>query len=132
MQRTRDLSILRALGARTRYLLGDAPAHCGTHTNSEGEDECGLCQGVGKRFSSTGGFNQAPDHGALVKLFGEDKAPFALGVASLIMGFPIFFEAGFSGSFSSARRSPVKISPTTKGYFLPPAGPLNMCSLPFS
>ena len=31
---------------------------------------------------------------AMIKLFGESRAPFALGVASLLMGFPIFFDAG--------------------------------------
>lgn len=31
---------------------------------------------------------------ALVARFGEHRAPFALGLASLMMGFPIFFDAG--------------------------------------
>lgn len=31
---------------------------------------------------------------ALIKGFGEKRAPLALGVASLLMGFPIFFDAG--------------------------------------
>ena len=30
----------------------------------------------------------------LIKVFGENRAPFALGVASLLFGFPIFFDAG--------------------------------------
>jgi GntP family gluconate:H+ symporter len=30
----------------------------------------------------------------LIRLFGEKRAPLALGVASLIFGFPIFFDAG--------------------------------------
>ena len=30
----------------------------------------------------------------MVRIFGEKRAAFALGVASLIMGFPIFFDAG--------------------------------------
>lgn len=30
----------------------------------------------------------------MVRVFGEARAPFALGVASLLVGFPIFFDAG--------------------------------------
>ncbi|MDO4916091.1 MAG: GntP family permease [Rothia sp. (in: high G+C Gram-positive bacteria)] len=30
----------------------------------------------------------------LITVFGEDKAPIALGVASMLFGFPIFFDAG--------------------------------------
>ena len=30
----------------------------------------------------------------LIKVFGENRAPLALGVASLLFGFPIFFDAG--------------------------------------
>lgn len=30
----------------------------------------------------------------MIEVFGEKRAPFALGIASLLMGFPIFFDAG--------------------------------------
>ena len=30
----------------------------------------------------------------LVSIFGEKRAPFALGIASLLLGFPMFFDAG--------------------------------------
>src|SRR5699024_11546614 len=31
----------------------------------------------------------------MIRLFGEKRAPFALGVASLFVGFPIFMDAAF-------------------------------------
>lgn len=52
----------------------------------------GLGAMIGRLVETSGGAKSLAD--ALVKLFGENKAPFALGVASLIMGFPIFFDAG--------------------------------------
>jgi GntP family gluconate:H+ symporter len=32
--------------------------------------------------------------GSLIRRFGEERAPFALGIAALLFGFPIFFDAG--------------------------------------
>ena len=52
----------------------------------------GLGAMIGRLVETSGGAKSLAD--ALVRLFGEDKAPLALGVASLIMGFPIFFDAG--------------------------------------
>lgn len=52
----------------------------------------GLGAMIGRLVEASGGAQSLAD--ALVKRFGEDKAPFALGLASLIMGFPIFFDAG--------------------------------------
>ncbi len=52
----------------------------------------GLGAMIGRLVEVSGGAKSLAD--ALVNKFGEDKAPFALGVASLIMGFPIFFDAG--------------------------------------
>jgi len=40
----------------------------------------------------TGGAKVLAD--TLINKFGEQKAPFALGVAALLFGFPIFFDAG--------------------------------------
>ena len=48
---------------------------------------------IGKLLEVTGGANVLAD--TLIARFGEKRAPLALGVASLIFGFPIFFDAGF-------------------------------------
>jgi len=40
----------------------------------------------------TGGAKVLAD--TLIGRFGKERAPFALGVASLLFGFPIFFDAG--------------------------------------
>lgn len=47
---------------------------------------------LGKLVEHSGGAKTLADR--MVWLFGEAKAPFALGLASLFMGFPIFFDAG--------------------------------------
>lgn len=52
----------------------------------------GLGAMIGRLVEYSGGAASLAE--ALVSRFGEDRAPFALGVASLIMGFPIFFDAG--------------------------------------
>lgn len=52
----------------------------------------GLGAMLGKLVEHSGGAKVLAE--ALVKLFGEKRAVFALGLASLIMGFPIFFDAG--------------------------------------
>ncbi len=52
----------------------------------------GLGAMLGRLVENSGGAKALAD--ALIARFGEDRAPFALGVASLIMGFPIFFDAG--------------------------------------
>jgi GntP family gluconate:H+ symporter len=53
----------------------------------------GLGAMIGKLLEVTGGAQVLAD--TLVGRFGERRAPFALGVASLLFGFPIFFDAGF-------------------------------------
>jgi GntP family gluconate:H+ symporter len=53
----------------------------------------GLGAMIGKLLEVTGGAQVLAD--TLVGRFGEKRAPFALGVASLLFGFPIFFDAGF-------------------------------------
>ncbi len=53
----------------------------------------GLGAMIGKLLEVTGGARVLAD--TLVGRFGEKRAPFALGVASLLFGFPIFFDAGF-------------------------------------
>ncbi|WP_348760269.1 GntP family permease [uncultured Salinisphaera sp.] len=47
---------------------------------------------LGKLVEHSGGAQVLADR--MVALFGEKRAPFALGLASLFMGFPIFFDAG--------------------------------------
>ncbi|WP_380167282.1 GntP family permease [Jannaschia sp. R86511] len=47
---------------------------------------------LGRLLEVTGGAQVLAD--TLVSRFGEKRAPLALGVASLIFGFPIFFDAG--------------------------------------
>ena len=52
----------------------------------------GLGAMLGRLVETSGGAQSLAD--ALVRMFGEKRAAFALGVASLIFGFPIFFDAG--------------------------------------
>ncbi|MBF0785511.1 GntP family permease [Muribacter muris] len=52
----------------------------------------GLGAMIGRLLEITGGAKVLAD--TLINQFGEHKAPFALGVASLLFGFPIFFDAG--------------------------------------
>lgn len=47
---------------------------------------------LGRLFEMTGGAQVLAD--TLIGRFGEKRAPFALGVAALLFGFPIFFDAG--------------------------------------
>ncbi|MEH6710315.1 MAG: GntP family permease [Paraglaciecola polaris] len=52
----------------------------------------GLGAMIGKLLEVSGGAQVLADN--LVNRFGPDKAPLALGIASLCFGFPIFFDAG--------------------------------------
>lgn len=52
----------------------------------------GLGSMLGKLVEHSGGAKVLAEK--LVSVFGEKRAVFALGLASLIMGFPIFFDAG--------------------------------------
>lgn len=47
---------------------------------------------LGKLIEASGGAKVLAD--ALIARLGEQRAPLALGVAALLMGFPIFFDAG--------------------------------------
>ncbi|WBU64142.1 GntP family permease [Paracoccus aerodenitrificans] len=47
---------------------------------------------IGSMLEISGGAQVLADR--LIAVFGEKRAPFALGVASLMFGFPIFFDAG--------------------------------------
>ncbi|MCK6211921.1 GntP family permease [Georgenia sp. EYE_87] len=52
----------------------------------------GLGAMLGKMVEHSGGARILAEK--MVSVFGEKRAPFGLGLASLIMGFPIFFDAG--------------------------------------
>lgn len=52
----------------------------------------GLGAMIGRMLEITGGAKVLAD--TLINKFGEQKAPFALGVASFLFGLPIFFDAG--------------------------------------
>jgi GntP family gluconate:H+ symporter len=87
------VSILTALAAR--FPLGDIPdvllfGFAGTL----GEVALLVALGamLGRLLEMSGGAQVLAD--TLIARFGEKRAPFALGVASLIFGFPIFFDAG--------------------------------------
>ncbi|ASK27068.1 GntP family permease [Neisseria chenwenguii] len=73
----------------------------------------GLGAMLGRLVETSGGAQSLAD--ALVRLFGEKRAPFALGVASLIFGFPIFFDAGLVVMlpivFATARRMKQDVLP---------------------
>ncbi len=80
----------------------------------------GLGAMIGKLLEVTGGAQVLAD--TLVGRFGEKRAPLALGIASLLFGFPIFFDAGFVVFlpiiFSVARR----FGGSVLTYALPAAG----------
>ncbi|MCK7638548.1 GntP family permease [Corynebacterium pygosceleis] len=52
----------------------------------------GLGAMLGRLVEISGGARSLAE--TLTRAFGDDRAPLALGIASLIMGFPIFFDAG--------------------------------------
>lgn len=52
----------------------------------------GLGAMIGRLLEVSGGAKVLAD--TLINKFGEHRAPFALGIASLLFGFPIFFDAG--------------------------------------
>ena len=66
----------------------------------------GLGAMLGRLVETSGGARVVAD--TLIRVFGEKRAPLALGVASLMFGFPIFFDAGLVVMlpvvFSVARR----------------------------
>lgn len=52
----------------------------------------GLGAMLGKLVEHSGGAQALAD--AMIRRFGEKRAPLALGIASLLLGFPMFFDAG--------------------------------------
>src|SRR5699024_1176174 len=86
-----------------------------------------LLVGLGAMFAriveTSGGAQALSD--ALIRGFGQQRAPLALGVASLLFGFPIFFDAAFMVMlpivFTVARR----LGGGVLIYALPAAGALS-------
>lgn len=80
----------------------------------------GLGAMIGRLLEVTGGAQVLAD--TLINRFGEKRAPLALGLASLLFGFPIFFDAGLVVMlpiiFSVARR----FGGSVLKYALPAAG----------
>ncbi|PFG32994.1 GntP family permease [Sanguibacter antarcticus] len=80
----------------------------------------GLGAMLGRMVETSGGAKVMAD--TLVARFGEERAPLALGIASLIFGFPIFFDAGLVVMlpivFAVARR----LGGSVLTYGLPTAG----------
>lgn len=80
----------------------------------------GLGAMLGRLVEMSGGAKVLAD--TLISWFGEQRAPFALGVASLLFGFPIFFDAGLVVMlpvvFAVARR----LGGSVLSYGLPVAG----------
>ncbi len=80
----------------------------------------GLGAMLGRLVETSGGAQSLAN--ALIKLFGEKRAPFALGIASLLFGFPMFFDAGLIVMlpivFATARRMKANVL----AYALPAIG----------
>ena len=68
----------------------------------------------------TGGAQVLADR--LIDGFGEDRAPFALGVASLLFGFPIFFDAGLVVMLPIIFSVAARLGGSVLTYALPAAG----------
>lgn len=87
------VSILTALAARIPLAdLPDALLFGFAGTLGEVALLVALGAMLGRLLEVSGGAQVLAD--TLIARFGEHRAPFALGVASLIFGFPIFFDAG--------------------------------------
>ena len=87
------VSVLTAIAAGIP--LADVPGALSSGFNSTlGSVALLVAFGVmlGRLLEYTGGAQVLADN--LIGRFGEKRAPFALGVAALIFGFPIFFDAG--------------------------------------
>lgn len=80
----------------------------------------GLGAMLGRLVETSGGAQSLAD--AMIRTFGEKRAPLALGVASLIFGFPMFFDAGLIVMlpivFATARRMKANVL----AYALPSIG----------
>ncbi|TPV59796.1 GntP family permease [Aestuariibacter sp. GS-14] len=80
----------------------------------------GLGGMIGKLLDASGGADVLSKR--LLDLFGEQRAPFALGVASLLFGFPIFFDAGLIVMMPVLLTVARKLGKSTLPFVLPAAG----------
>ncbi|GJH42875.1 GntP family permease [Pasteurella canis] len=80
----------------------------------------GLGAMIGRLLEITGGAKVLAD--TLINKFGEQKAPFALGIASLLFGFPIFFDAGLVVMLPIIFSVAKQFGGSTLRYALPAAG----------
>ena len=80
----------------------------------------GLGGMIGKLLDASGGAEVLAKR--LVDLFGEQRAPLALGVASLLFGFPIFFDAGLIVMMPILLTVARKLAISTLSLVLPAAG----------
>ncbi|MGQ8364760.1 GntP family permease [Glaciecola sp. 1036] len=80
----------------------------------------GLGAMIGKLLDITGGAQVLAD--SLVSRFGAKNAPFALGIASLLFGFPIFFDAGLIVMLPVILSVAARFGGSVLFYALPAAG----------
>ncbi|WP_305416726.1 GntP family permease [Photobacterium leiognathi] len=80
----------------------------------------GLGTMIGRILEVTGGAKVLAD--TLIGRFGSARAPFALGVASLLFGFPIFFDAGLMVMMPILFSVAKQFGGSTIKYALPVAG----------
>ena len=80
----------------------------------------GLGAMLGRMVESSGGARVMAD--SLIARFGEQRAPLALGVASLIFGFPIFFDAGLVVMLPIVFAVALRLRGSLLTYGLPVAG----------
>lgn len=80
----------------------------------------GLGSMIGRILEVTGGAKVLAD--TLIGRFGSDKAPLALGIASMLFGFPIFFDAGLIVMMPIIFSVAKQFGGSTIKYALPAAG----------
>ncbi|GAA04874.1 GntP family permease [Photobacterium leiognathi] len=80
----------------------------------------GLGTMIGRILEVTGGAKVLAD--TLIGRFGSERAPFALGIASLLFGFPIFFDAGLMVMMPILFSVAKQFGGSTIKYALPVAG----------
>lgn len=75
---------------------------------------------IGRLLEVTGGAKVLAD--TLINKFGAPRAPFAIGIASLLFGFPIFFDAGLVVMLPIVFSVAKQFGGSTLKYALPAAG----------
>ncbi|TDQ59758.1 GntP family gluconate:H+ symporter [Mesocricetibacter intestinalis] len=80
----------------------------------------GLGAMIGRLLEISGGAKVLAD--TLISTFGEKRAPLALGVASLLFGFPIFFDAGLVVMLPIIFTVAKRFGDSTLRYAFPAAG----------